>query len=411
MTLSRRASLFIITFVTAILIAGCGETFRPVVIPQPQPGPDPQAGKTAIVISQAASGGGVATHIDLAGDVNIGVVRIGPNPVHAATFVSGTRVAIANNTGDSLSVYSTASPASQSPITVSLPVGARPSFLAQNPATATMFIAMSGLNAVGMVSVNSSLFTNQVNVSGSPVAVAVTPDGNKAYSASTDGTVAVIDARALSLITTINVGGSPNYIVSSADSAYVYVVNGSGKVHVIKTSDNTVQDVTVGASPSFAFFDPRLLRVYVPNTGSNNVSIINADPNAAGFKSVVNVPVGTAPKFVTALADGSKAYVSNSGSANVSVINTLSNTVVKTLAAGAGAANIISSTDSTKVAVLSLDVADLNVCDRNHPIRPFCGTVTSYRTTDDALVQTILLPAKTTVSPSDLTPVYMISQQ
>ncbi len=399
MTFSRRASLFVSIIVYWLFVTGCGETFRPVVTPIPQPGPDPQAGKTAIVISQAASGAGITTHIDLAADVNTGEARVGVNPVHAATFTNGTRLAVANNASDSLSLYGTSNPASQFVATVSLPVGAKPTFLGYNNATGNMFVAMSGLNAVGVVAVTSALFTNQINVTGSPVAVAVTPDGNKAYSADANGFVDAIDARALTLRTSINVGGSPNYVVSSADSAYVYVVNGNGKVHIIKTSDNSVQDVTVGSTPSFAFFDPRLLRVYVPNTGSNNVSIINADPNAPGFRSVVNVPVGTAPKFVTALADGSKAYVSNSGSGNVSVINTLSNSVSPIpIAVGANPTNIISSTDSTKVAVLNVG----------------SNSVSSIRVTDDAVTQTIQLPSTVPQSGTPgiaLTPVYMISQQ
>jgi YVTN family beta-propeller protein len=401
MTLSRWASLFISTVLICFFVAGCGETFRPVVTPIPQPGPDPQGAKNAIVLSQAASGGGVTTHLDVSADVNIGQARVGPNPVHAATIASGSRVAIANNMSDSLSIYATSNPASQSVVTVSLPVGARPSFLANNAATGNMFITMSGLNAVGVVSVNSALFTNQINLDPTdvPVAIAVTPDGNKAYSANSNGTVTAIDARALNVIARIPVGGSPNYVVSSADSAYVYVVNGGGQVHVIKTSDNSLQNVGVGSSPSFAFFDPRLLRVYVPNTGSNNVSIINADPNAPGFKSVVNVTVGTAPKFVTALADGSKAYVSNSGSANVSVINTLSNAVAPNpIAVGNNPTNIISSPDSTKVAVLNVG----------------SNSVSSIRVTDDTVAQTIPLPATVPQSGTPgiaLTPVYMISQQ
>jgi YVTN family beta-propeller protein len=398
MTLSRRASLFITTAIICILISGCGETFRPVVTPLPQPGPDPQGSKNAIVLSQAASGAGVTTHINLAGDTTIGQVQVGPGPVHAATFASGSRVAIANRTGDSVSLYSTSSPASQTVGTVSLPTGANPSFLAFNASTSNMFVAMSGLNAVGVVAVNSALFTNQINLgvpSIAPVALAVTPDGNRVYTANSGGTVTVIDARNLNTITTVSVLGSPNYVVSSANSAFVYVVNGAGYVSVINTADNSFQNVTVGSSPSFAVFDPRLLRVYVPNTGSNSLSIINADPNAAGFRTAVTVPVGMAPKFVTALADGSKAYVSNSGSANVSVINTLSNSVVNTITVGNNPANVISSTDSTKVAVLNIG----------------SNSVTSIRTTDDAVTQAINLPANAPQGGPTLTPVYMISQQ
>jgi YVTN family beta-propeller protein len=287
-----------------------------------------------------------------------------------------------------------------------------------------MFVAMNGLDAVGVVSLASFLFTNQIpaagTLSGAPVALAGTPDNNKLYSVNSNGTVDVIDARNFIVTKTLAVGGTPVHATISADGGFVYVVNSAGEVNVIQTSDDTLRpSIAVGANPTFAFFDPRLQRLYVTNQGGNSVSVINADRNTAGFLSVLaTVPVGTAPKFVTALPDGSKAYVSNSGSNTVSVISTLSNTVLRTIptevedpnpphaiiSAGIGHApeNIVSSTDSTKVAVLN-KASRLN------------GryTVTSIRTTDDQVVQTIELPQNVPNSNPGvaLTPTYMISQQ
>jgi YVTN family beta-propeller protein len=410
MILRRRAGLFNTAIFVCILVAGCGETFRPVVTPVTPPGPDPQPGKSVIVISDAGSTGGVSTHIDLAADVKVGVARVGVNPVHAATFQGGTRVAVANFGSDSVSIYSTSSPSSQTVATASLPLGAKPVFLFTNQPGTTMFVAMQGSNSVvppllpgiGVVSVTSALFVNKVDTDGVPVAITGTADGNKLYSANADGSISVIDARNLTKTKTLSPGGSFVYATISSDSAYAYFVNSTGRIDVVKTSDDSLQPaVIVGANPSFAFFDARLQRLYVTNQGSNSVTIINADKNATGaspFLSVLaTVPVGLAPKFVTALADGSKAYVSNSGSGNVSVINTLSNTLLRNVTVGTNPTNIVSSTDSTKVAVLNLGT----------------NNVTSIRTTDDVVTQNVALYATVpNLTPQvNLTPVYLISQQ
>jgi YVTN family beta-propeller protein len=390
MTLSRRASFVVTTLVLAVLVAGCGETFRPVVLPEPQPGPDPQAPKQALVLSTTGAAPGIGTHINLAGDTNVGQSQLGLEPVHALSYANNTRVIVANRGSSNLSSYSTISPVNPSVNTVTLPTGAQPTFLFSNQPNATVFVAMSGLNAVGVVSLGSLLFTTQIPLPATPVALTGTSDGNKLYSANANGTVSVIDARNHVVNGTINVGGAPVYATVSSDSQFVYVVNGGGFVSVINTATDalhTTPSVTVGTAPTFAFFDARLQRLYVPNSGSNSLSIINVDRlSATGFLTVTNVPVGTAPKYATALPDGSKVYVSNSGSNTVTVISTLGNTVLRTVAVGSTPENIVASSDSTKVAVLNKG----------------SNNVTTFRTTDDTTAA-VNLPAGT--------PTYMLLSQ
>jgi YVTN family beta-propeller protein len=397
MILSRRAAFFaILSVLFVVLIAGCGDTFRPIAIPLPVPAPDPQAPKQAIVLSPnggVTPGTGSATHIDLAGESIIGQVTVGTEPVHAATFLGNARVMVANRGDNTVTVHLVGNPLATLPTVVSLPAGAfAPSapgdlnpkaYLFTNQPAQNMFVAMSGLDQVGVVNLGSNLFITGIPVAGTPVALVGSSDGNRLYSANANGTVSVIDARNFVEDATVAVGADPAHIVISSDSQFVYVVNrGSGTVSRITAGTNAVTTITVGTAPNYAFFDPRLLRVYVANTGSNSVSIINADPLAAGFGQVTNVNVGSSPRFVTALADGSKAYVSNAGSGTVSVISSLSNTVLHTVTVGAAPEHIVSSTDSTKVAVLNRS----------------SNSVSTIRASDDAVTATISVPAS---------PVYM----
>ncbi|PYX70402.1 MAG: hypothetical protein DMG72_18845, partial [Acidobacteria bacterium] len=57
--------------------------------------------------------------------------------------------------------------------------------------------------------------------------------------------------------------------------------------------------------------------MYVVNTGSNNVSVIDAELNQV----VATIGVHGKPYFIEVSPDGKRGYVANSASANVSVID------------------------------------------------------------------------------------------
>ena len=69
--------------------------------------------------------------------------------------------------------------------------------------------------------------------------------------------------------------------------------------------------------------------VYIPNTNSNTISVIDTATN--NITATVNV--GTTPAGVAVTPDGTKVYVANSGDnpGDVSVIDTATNTVTATV--------------------------------------------------------------------------------
>jgi YVTN family beta-propeller protein len=121
----------------------------------------------------------------------------------------------------------------------------------------------------------------------------------------------------------------------------------------------------------------------VTNTADNSISIIDADPSSATYllSPATAVAVGTAPRSVTALANGTKVYVANSTSNTVSVIDAATTVVTGTIAVGTTPISIDSSSDSAQVFVANQGAVDAS------------GNVSVIRTSDDTKFIDIAMPA------------------
>jgi YVTN family beta-propeller protein/autotransporter-associated beta strand protein len=122
----------------------------------------------------------------------------------------------------------------------------------------------------------------------------------------------------------------PTYAAAQI-TAYAYVPNtGSNNVTVIETISGTVlgPPIGVGTHPLTTAAMPDGTRVYVANLISGTVSVIDLATGTTGTP----ITVGTHPFGMAILPDGRKLYVANLGSASVSVIDTATNTVVTTIA-------------------------------------------------------------------------------
>ena len=94
-------------------------------------------------------------------------------------------------------------------------------------------------------------------------------------------------------------------------------------------------------------------RVYVANSNSNNVSIINTANNNV----TATIPVGIFPEGVAITPDGTKVYVTNYNGNTVSVINTATNNVTAIINVGQQSSGIAVTPDGTKaVSYTHLDV-------------------------------------------------------
>jgi YVTN family beta-propeller protein len=146
--------------------------------------------------------------------------------------------------------------------------------------------------------------------------------------------ISVVDTVINEEIAQISAGSRPEYVEHFDDNNRIYVCNsGSDTVTVINGSSLTVEaTIQVEISPVAIAISG--LRLYVSNEGSNSVSVIEGDPGNPKFNTVIKTiplpgavgPIGIEDNEIT-----HKVYVANAGSNNVSVIDTDTNSFVKNI--------------------------------------------------------------------------------
>jgi YVTN family beta-propeller protein len=383
-----------------VLAAGCNDTLRQFIIPVPPPTGDP--GTLAHAITLSTNPGvsndpadptlpGSDMHIDVSGDTSAGVVPVGPNPVFLGK--NSNQVFVINSgdasTPPTVSVYIALLPQSATVSTVTLPTTTSGPIAGATSSTNNIYIANSGSNNVSRIAGNVLAVTSVIPVGNHPVSIAGNTANNKIYVVNQAGNnVTEISTIDDTVVKTIPVGTSPVWAVMSSDGLFVFVVNqGDGTVSVIDTSLDIVLPCDVGPacpsgnaikvgltaspSPNFAFYEPKLKRVYVSNTGENSITVIKANGIDLGSipqvlpAKVKDVAVSGTPTSVTALSDGTRAYavlgncpagvnhtnivVASCNGNTVSVIDAVSLTEKKTITVGIGAISIDSSGDASRV--------------------------------------------------------------
>lgn len=116
-------------------------------------------------------------------------------------------------------------------------------------------------------------------------------------------------------VTSVTVGTYPLTAAYDTGSGDVYVPNSVSDTVSVINGTSVVGTVSVGSGPDFPAYDSGNGYVYVPNVGSDNVSVLN------GTALVGTVSVGSEPVSATYDSWNGDIYVPNDLSGSVSVIN------------------------------------------------------------------------------------------
>jgi YVTN family beta-propeller protein len=264
------------------------------------------SGSANVTVLTASTGGVFST------------VGVGSGPTGVAITPDTLKVYVTNFNDDTVTVlnnpFSGPITVSGSPISVgdgpqAVATAVRPNtggtifaYVVNKAGNSISFINTSTDAVTTTVSLNSGLASGLLAGTG-PSAIAITPDGVRAYVAnSTSNTVSVVDLATGAVVATLSGFSAPAGVAISRTGTRAYVTNsGNNTVTVINTGDNSIvtgtalsaaagSSIAVGSGPLGIVLDPfDSETALVVNGGAGTVSIV--DTNSGG--SLLHVDSGT----------------------------------------------------------------------------------------------------------------------
>lgn len=250
----------------AVLIAGCGDNYRPVVTPISPTGPPAQPSSLAIVVSQPAPGAnGVATVIDYSGDTVMATAQVGPVPLAFALDETGTLGYTVNSDG-TLTNFPATTTLQEKNVTYSTLPAASQSVNLFAP-SAGLWVADLNGNVGDVLSGSPETFKLSVPVAATPIGIFGAPlGGQREY--------------AVSLNNVNTPSGSAIQYTDMTCNTSPSSVSQTGEADAIEVASYSVSArIPLGKCPVYAVESSDLRRMFVLNRGSDTVTVINSQNN------------------------------------------------------------------------------------------------------------------------------------
>jgi YVTN family beta-propeller protein len=217
--------------------------------------------------------------------------------------------------------------------------------IAVNPYTNRLYVTNEFSNTVSVIDTRTDQVVDTIAVGILPYGIAIDTISNRIFVSNIESdTVSVIDGPTNKVVSQVTNLSNPVGITINPFKSLVYVSNiDNGTVTVIDEISRKVQNrVSVGNFP----YDIAVYRlnsitdlIYVTNTGSNTVSVINSSlvlepPVRIESKVIKNITVGRTPAGVAVDQQKGLVYVTNKDSNTVTIIDTSTNNVTRTIPVG-----------------------------------------------------------------------------
>ena len=189
-----------------------------------------------------------------------------------------------------------------------------------DPITDLVYVLNKDLSTVSILA--DMILTGTVGVGPGPEAMVQVPETGNVYVANTAGdSISVI--KGVETIANIVVGPNPRALAVVTDTVYIVHEGGGTGAGVVSTLEDRSSGprivcnkcVTVGQIPRYVAADPVRGYVYVVNSASNDVSVLQGTRLLRR-----SIPVGTYPQYAVVNSKSGYAYVSNLLDGTVSVL-------------------------------------------------------------------------------------------
>ena len=273
-----------------------------------------------------------------------------------------------------LSPASSRAAATVGPLAVlgTIAVGGLPEFATYDAYTGTIYVPNWANGNVSLIEGTAVVGTAPAGLV--PFSATYDPANHYVYVVNRDSNnVTVLDGTAV--VGNVHVGSAPKFATYDSANGFLYVDNsGSSNVSVL-SGTSVLATVPVGQDPSSPVVGggsgggggggwaptpaASLPPVYVPNTGSDTVTVIGG---ATGTTVEATVPVGASPQFATWDPQNVWLYVPNNNSSNVSILSSVSPyNVLYTVSVGSNPFSASYNSSTTDVVVVNYGSANLSV--------------------------------------------------
>jgi YVTN family beta-propeller protein len=267
--------------------------------------------------------------IDTADNKVVATVPVATGPHGMAISPDGRSVYVTGDGSSSMSIIDTAS----DKVAKTIDVGKTPNGLALTPDGKLLLVAVYGEDRVAFLDTATQAVVGSVAVA-KPHTVAVSPDGSLAYVTSqAPGAAALVVVNIASRIvaSSLALDKTPRDGEFGYDGkAFYFTQAGVDALQVLDpTSNKVVAQIPTGASPHFV----KLFRgaAFGLATVQGPGQVLLFDP--ATNQPVKTIAVGKQPHWIALSGDGKTAYVPNEGSNDVSIVNLAAGTTT-TVAVG-----------------------------------------------------------------------------
>lgn len=299
----------------AVLIAGCGNSYRPVVTPINGSGPAAQATAYAVVVSAPSKSTGMATIVDWAGDSILAYAPIGPGPLNFALDELGSEGYTVNRDGTLTNFPITTSLQAKSVTYSTVASSSKIVNMMGAPGSNALWTTDLTGNVVDIFSGSPQSFKMSIPVAATPVMVAgsAVASGQREYviaqnftdltglacnnspTTQINGTVVPVELSSYTPDTSIAVGKCPVWAVASSDQARLFVLNrGDDTISVINMTRNALDSCTpyqnlvgawvtchptiqlpAGSGPVYAEYNSTKQQLIVSNYDGGTISVID----------------------------------------------------------------------------------------------------------------------------------------
>ena len=238
---------------------------------------------------------------------------------------------------------------------------------AQSPTPGRLLVLLRDASALAIVDPASGTELGRVPTGRDPHEVTASADGRWAFVASEVDGISVIDLASQTEVRRVDPGpGSSTHDVLFADGKVYFTIEGYKSIGRYDPSTDAI-DWTLGIGQDgshLLVLDRDTDTMFVPNTGSNSVTMVEgiSEGPAASRLTVIPVP-GERPEGIDLSPDGREIWTATRSDGGVSIIDVASRAVVQTLELGLEDANRLKFTGDGRVLIIDGEAATLVVMD------------------------------------------------